>query len=827
VTTTILFITNHLFVLITVAFALGIGLSKTIPINLTLTFLLLFLFGSGSLISHKMGKKPVSLLLTLCLFILLGFLHGNLGAGEPEDPTHIYNQITGDKEVVLIGVLHGLPGFDGERSKIIITLKSIRFKNNPNFTRSTGYVRLSLEEEWPDNIKAGDLITVRARLYRPHGFQNPGTFNYRQYLSTQNIWITGKIRSSLHIARINRDPTLLNNISYLPERLRTKISTTIDQSASKPYSSLYKAVLIGDRSGVDKEVIELFKTTGCMHILAISGLHMGIISALLFVTFYWLLRRWQWFILHIPVKKAAALLCLLPLALYTLIAGGNTPVIRSFLMSAVIIIALCINRRKSTFNILSLAALLILISTPLSLFSVSFQLSFAAVASIGAIIPIISQLTADKTNNQQQAFSNRFKTWILTALLVSISATMGTLPFLLYHFNRFSLVGPIANLLVEPLICLWSLVLGFIAIPLIFIAPTLAILIFKFGSMGFFPAIRILQVFSDFPYASIYLPTPSGFLLFSYYLSLFILFYAKNKQSRITGTSILLATLVFFFHAPFNLQANSNKTSIITYMDVGHGSSTLIQLPGNKTILIDGGALTSRKFDIGEHIIAPFLWHKGIKHLDGVVITHTDADHYNGLAFIVEHFRPDIIWTNSVNRHNEEYNRLLDLAGERGIQVNIPLEGQLLLKTETATLSCLAHPMKNAPSSNNRGLIIRYQHGTFSCLFPGDISSVIEKHLVSKYNPLDATLLLSPHHGSATSNSDIFLQNVHPDFLIVSNGHSHFRNFHMDNLIKRCNQFDIAVETTHLAGAIIVKSDGNDYTLSRFIDLRKKGKPFQ
>ena len=120
-TTTIQFITNHLFILITLIFALGIGLSKAIPINLTLTFLFLFLFGSGSLISHIIGKKPVTLCLTLCLFVLLGFLHDNLGAGKQENQIHIYNQITDDKEVVLIGTLHTLPGFDGEKSKIIVT----------------------------------------------------------------------------------------------------------------------------------------------------------------------------------------------------------------------------------------------------------------------------------------------------------------------------------------------------------------------------------------------------------------------------------------------------------------------------------------------------------------------------------------------------------------------------------------------------------------------------------------------------------------------------------------------------------------------------------
>lgn len=813
------FITNHLFILITLSFAFGIGASSKITLNPPLSFLLLFLFGSGLLVSHLARKIWATHVLLLGVFVLLGLMHGTLAAEKPHDPSHIYNLTLKQKEVVLIGVLHSLPGFNGERSKIIIKLTSLRFEDSHDFIKSTGLVRLSMREKWPDHIKAGDLVAVRARLGRPRGFQNPGTFNYGQFLSRKNIWITGTIRSPLHVARINRSPTLFNTIRYLPERLRSKISDTIDQSVSPHYSPLYKAVLIGDRSAVDKNTLELFKKTGCMHILAISGLHMGIISAILFITIYWLSRRSEWLMLHIPGRKTAALLCLLPLALYTLIAGGNTPVIRSFLMSTVIITALCVNRRKQALTILALAALLILIMNPTSLFSASFQLSFAAVASIGAVIPIITQLLNQNSDIEKRpTFLHKCSAWLFTALIISISATVGTLPLLLYHFNRISLVGPVANLLVEPLICLWSLVLGFIAIPLIFIAPTLAMLLFKLGSIGFYLAIEILQVIDRFPYASIYLPTPSTVLLFCYFLSLFILFYPQKKFIRLTGSAGLIVTLLFFFHTPGNLLAGDDKKSIITYLDVGHGSSTLIQFPGNKTVLIDGGALTSKEFNIGKQVIAPFLWQKGIKHLDGVVITHTDSDHYNGLGFILEHFRPAIVWTSSIDTHSNSYSHLLNLARKLGIEVTVPLANQLFINTESAKISCFAHPMKNALSSNDRGLIIRYQHGQFSCLFPGDISSIVEKHLVARDKPLAATILLSPHHGSATSNSDIFLQNVHPSLLIISNGRRLLRHSQINDLLKRCNQLGITIETTHHAGAITVESDGKDFNLDRFID---------
>ncbi len=662
---------HYLLISITLSFALGIYLSAQYTINPSYLLSLLLLTGGGVLLCSLRQKTHYTHLFILTFFVLLGWINGQISSEKPKDQSHIYNQITAKKEVVLTGFLHNLPGYNSEQSTAVIKLKSIRLEDAAHFSPATGLVKLNLRDRWPEGIGPGDRIAVRAQLYRPRGFKNPGLFDYEKFLLQKDIWITGRIISPLHIAPINHPQTLREKLFYFPQRLRGKISQVIDQSVSNQYGPLYKAILIGDRSGISEETLELFRNGGCMHILAISGLHMGIIAAFLFFTFYWLIRRSEWLILHIPTRKTAALLCLIPLLLYTMIAGGNTPVVRSFLMSTVVILSLCLNRRKHPFSLLSLAALLILAFNPQSLFSASFQLSFAAVASIIGILPLIHEYLIGDTTSKRTPVQ-KGKIWILSALLLSITATIGVLPLLLYHFNRFSFVGPIVNLIVEPLICLWSLVLGFLAIGFLFISPAISEILFQLGSYGFIPAVKVLQIFSRVPFASIYLPTPSTFLLLIYFTALLSVFIFKQKRAVLLGYGVLFLILIFFFIPPLSTFKRAQTDSTLTFMDVGHGSSTLIQFPGKTNILIDGGALTSKHFNIGERVIGPYLWRSGIRHLDGIVITHTDSDHFNGLFFIIEHFKPATLWTNRITAEANGYAQLLQLAKKQGVNIRIP-----------------------------------------------------------------------------------------------------------------------------------------------------------
>lgn len=807
------FISSHLLLFATFFFALGI--SSALPFNFTQghIFFIPLLTGGCALLTYLSRHPRTSLFLLLFFVASLGFVHGNLAGREPPSPNHIFHKIAEEQEAILLCTLDRLPGFNGENSTFVVQVHSLRLKESEEFIPARGLVQLKLKALLAKEFLPGDQLVIRAKLDRPSTFHNPGGFDYPTFLARQDIWITGWIRSPLHIYQLEQKTTFWHQARYLPERLRTRISSFIEQTVDPGISSVYKALLIGDSSGISQETLEAFKGSGVMHILSISGAHLSILATFLFFTAYWLLRRSEYLILRYPVKKIAAGLCLLPLTVYSLLAGANTPVIRSLIMVTVFMAALCADKRRSLFIPLAFAALLILTWDPNSLFTASFQLSFMAVASIALVAPLIARFTAIEEKNEVffKKMRRRLLHFILAAMTVSIAATIGTAPLLLYYFNRISVVGPLANLAIEPLICFWSLTLGFIACPLIFIMPSVAALLLHLGGNGLILSLKLTTFFSNLPFSTLWLPTPSLTLIFLYYTAILVAIFGipgsrnpVSKNTRILGTTASLFILLLFIFPPAEFLKRRISTSAITFLDVGQGSSTFLQLQTGKRVLIDGGGgSSSPRFNVGEDIIAPFLWRKGIKQLDAIIVTHGDSDHYNGIPFLLERFRPETLWVNELSGHDRAYREMLALADFLQIQVKIPTQGELLIKGGAAEIINLGSPVEsNGAKSNDHSLLLRFEDEKFSCLFTGDISRNIESQMISKELPLQSTFLLSPHHGSSTSNSELFLKAVNPEIIVVSAGRFRPDHFPSPEVRKRCSDLGIKMLITAEQGAI-------------------------
>lgn len=804
-------LSTHLLPVVTLFFALGIAAGSkcalTGPPLPELVFLLPLLTGGCVLLAH-LRKQPRAALLLLPPFVVgLGFVHGLLAARVPPDPHHIFHLFPQGQEAVLICTLDRLPGFNGEKSTLIVDIHSLRLQDSPDFITAHGLAQLKLKAPWPKGLMPGDRLAIRARLDRPGTYHNPGSFDYPTFLAREDIWITGRIISPLHIYKLEHKPSFLHQTRSLPERLRTRIAAFIEQTGTPEISSVYKALLIGEASGISRETLEAFKGSGTFHILSISGAHLSILATFLFVILYWLLRRSEYLILRYPVKKIAAALCLPPLALYTLLAGANTPVVRSLIMVTVFMAALCADKRKSLFIPLALAALLILIWDPNSLFTASFQLSFAAVAAIAFVAPLIARFAVPEKKEESllKRVKNRFLHFTLAAITVSLAATIGTAPLLFFYFNRISLLGPVANLPIESLICLWSLPLGFLACPLIFTLPAAATTLLNLGSHGLTLSLKLATFFNNLSFSTLWLPTPSPFLIALSYAAILIALsggVVRPKVRMLAAGSWVLIVLLFFF-PPAELLKRRITASEITFLDVGQGSSTFLQLPSGRRLLIDGGGSSSPGFNVGEDLIAPFLWHRGIKALDAIIITHADADHYNGIPFLLRRFRPKTLWVNELSGHDEAWRRMLTLAAELRIEVKIPRTGEQVFHSGEAGIVHLGNPadVKTA-KSNDQSLILRFEDQDLSCLFAGDISQDTESQLVNNNFPLQSSLLLSPHHGSSGSNSEPFLKAVNPQNIVVSAGRFRPDHFPAPEVRQRCNMLGIKMLITAEQGAI-------------------------
>ena len=819
------FLSTHLLLAVTFCFALGIPCAlvcKDLGCPPGQLLFLPLLTGGCALLAHLRRHPRAAILLLLPFFFSIGLVHGLLALRTPPDSSHISHLIKEEQEVVLLCTLEQLPGFNGKNSTLLVDVHSLRIKDDARYIGTCGLVQLKLKDPWPKALIPGDKLAIRARLSPPSTFQNPGGFDYPAYLARQDIWITGWISSPLFIQQLDEEQSFLHRLRFLPERLRTEISAFIEQRADPEISSVYKALLIGEASGISEEILEAFKGSGTMHILSISGAHLSILAAFLFFCLYWLLRRSEQLILHFPVKKIAAALCLPPLTIYSLLAGAGTPIIRSLIMVFVFMIALCADKQKSLFIPLALAALIILVWDPNSLFTASFQLSFMAVASMSMAAPLIATITRTETKaeNRGARCKQVLVHYLLAALTVSMAVTVGTAPLLLYYFNRLSVIGPAANLLIEGLICFWSLPIGFLACPLIFIAPPAADLSLHFGGYGLTLSLKLAALFNALPFSTLWLPTPSPGLIVLYYAAILLCLSAmpaarsafKNpllrKTAMAVGAGAWLLILFLFFLPPAELFKQRISTSEITFIDVGQGSSTFLELPSGKRVLIDGGGSESPRFNVGEDIIARFLWQRGIKHLDSIMITHSDADHYNGIPFLLQRFRPQTLWINDFSGHDQGWEKMLQQADRLHIAVRIPQAGETLITGGKAGIVSLGNPGETyGTATNDSSLILRFAQGgekDFSCLFAGDISHKAEAQLVNEKLPLQSIFLLSPHHGSSTSNSEALLKAVNPHTMIVSAGRYRPNNFPTPEVRQRCATLGINLLITAEHGAITI-----------------------
>lgn len=776
------------------------------------------------LVLHLFSRRSyVPIILTICSLVT-GYIHGLNHMQPPASEQHIYNQIEAKSEVILTGYLSEMVVYDGKMSRAVVRIETVRKKEEDIHKPAHGKIRLSFRGEWPASILPGAHIVVRAQIKRPRSYYVEGAFDYERFLAQRDIWVTGYVKSPLFIKKLADNSYSPLQIIYLVERLRTHLGHYLDSSLPPKLSSLYRALLLGDKSRIPQENLELFKATGTFHILAVSGIHIAVIATFLYLLFYWLLSRSERLLLHLNVRKLIAVITLPLLLGYALLAGMNSPVLRAFLMSCIVILAICSDRAKSPAPLVAAAALAILVFDPVQLFTVSFQLSFAATIAILFLLPHLQRMLRFSPHGGQVSLIQRVLYYIFSAFLVSVVATLATAPIIATSFNRISTIGPIANLIMEPLICLWCLPFGIIALPFTFISPQVADILLYCGSLGARIALNIADMLASIPYASLHIATPS---------SSFLLLYACIFSGCISGLFLKrkksIFVLLFFLPLIIALMQRTSAPAeptnpTISFLDVGQGSATVIQ-DGAHTIIIDGGGSSFSSRRVGESVIAPYLWNKGISTVETLIITHPDADHYNGLPYITTHFSPKTIWVRDIEGDDDLYKDFILKTEKSGVAVRIAKAGDKLYDGNIQ-LDCIENLIVNRPTSGrgesgNSSLVLRGCVKETCFLFPGDINKSMEQYLLDHDRGVKADFYLAAHHGSITSNSLRFLQQVQSEYAIVSAGTSPNGYFPHQSFLEKCETLDIQVLNTSIDGTIeitLAKNRPQIRTTTKFRD---------
>jgi competence protein ComEC len=821
-------VSNHLLVILTVGFTAGIALGPGFHLSQTTQTLLLYSLGSATLlllIFHIFSFRKTVLLLLPLLFIALGVLYISWSMHLPADPGHLYNRINKKTEVVLIGTMSSMATFDGRMSRTIIRAEALRKKDAANFLKTSGRLRLTMQGKWPEKYRPGDRLVIRATLKRPASYASPGSFDYARYLAQKDIWVTGYIQSQVLIERLPNPPGILHKLRYLHQRIRTDLGKTIDRNQSQDHRGLYRALLLGDRTAVPEKLLEQFKACGVLHILAVSGLHMTIVGTLVYFIIYLLLSRSETMLLRYPVPKIAASLCLPVLAGYALLSGMNSPVFRAAIMASVVIVAICTNRKKSAAPLISSAALILLMLDPLQIFTASFLLSFAAIIGILLVLPVLKKIVmAETIVTEKASWATLLWRWVMAGILVSLVATVITAPISIATFNRISIIGPVANLLVEPLLCLWTLPLGIAATISSFASEPLAQVLLAAGSYGIDLATTVTSSLSRWSFSSLWLPTPPNWLIILFYSALVVSAWCLYRQSRSAVAAALLFLFcipLLFWPAPYQRNKNHNISSV-TFLDVGQGTATLIQFSSGEKVLIDGGGSSMSDVSVGQRVIAPYLWSRGINSLDALFITHPDADHYNGLAFIVEHFQPKTLWLRKSGESDQKFMDFLQLVSKSATAIKVAVQGQRFTfgKNSVECLYNFAQPRSSTLSgqeTDNSGLVLRLCVQQQCLLFPGDIAADAERTLVRESIDIQSNMLLAAHHGSKTSNSLEFLSAVKPEKIIVSAGKNRQSHFPSRDLLNISRQWGIEVLNTATEGTIEVRLDNTGRTIYHYI----------
>ena len=792
----------------------------------------------GLMLALKAKMTVVILPVTAAAMFCLGFLDISHTLHMAPPPGHIVHHLSAGK-MTLEGIIDETPQEAPEGQGLVVALRK-RMADNRHMP-VTGKAMLqapSGERAW----QYGDLIRFRSHLRRPHNFHNPGSFDYEKWLRAQDVLVQGKINTPADIVLIR--PGLGNKFKMAIERVRDQLRQVITANANPPAREIIQALLLGETKPIPPLLREDFNRTGTSHILAISGLNVALVASFAIFSAMLLMKSSPYLLLRFNAIRVATITALIPVVLYTLIAGMGISVIRAALMLLTFLLAVLLRKDRDLFNTLALAALVILVISPYSLFDISFQLSFTAVASLIFVSPLLSGILRTKQEDGAKSISSlprKIGHSLSLFVLVSLSATLGTLPIIAYAFNGFSTITLLANLVAVPLLGMVALALGLAVIVVLPLSATLAGLLVKLAALPVGLSVTTIKFLASLPGSYVFVTTPSLPEITCYYL-LFVVIVTMirhkverkaltdsqgSRQPRFLRLTLVILIIFFAVDAIYLAAREHYRHGLeVTAIDVGQGSAALIRLPGGKEMLIDGGGSAVGSFDVGKFVLAPYLRRQRIGKLDLVVLTHAHPDHFQGLLYVLKTFPIREVWTNGYPSSSADYQGFLNIIQEKNIRhrilrndvKNMMINGVMIdvLNAGEAPSQVSGQAAKYY-ETNDTSLVVRIAFGNISFLLPGDISAAREEKLLATGDNIRSDVLFAPHHGSLTSSSRAFLQAVRPQIAVISCGFDNSFNLPHPAVLARYAALPARIYRTDQNGAVTIATDGESVKVATVV----------
>lgn len=637
-----------------------------------------------------------------------------------------------------------------------------------------GRVRLTWYSPAPE-IHAGDVWQLTVRLKRPHGFMNPGGFDYERALLQQRIRATGYVRAA------GENALLVSSALNRPlDRVRQSIYDAIVDGRPEPSLwGLVAALAVGERAAIDPTQWQVLGRTGTSHLMAISGLHIGLVAGLAF----WLVR-WLWVLpaglaLRWPAPKAAALGAVAAAAGYAALAGFSIPTQRALVMVLTVMFALLTGRDARPAHTLALALLLVLVWDPFAFLAAGFWLSFAAVAVI--FYGAAGRVSAGRW----------WKRWGRLQWRIAL----GLLPLTLFLFQRVALAAPLANLVAIP----W---VGFLVVP-----PTLAgsLLLLAWPTAGeaLLQAAHaclsllwtVLERIAGLDFLVWVRPAPPLWTVAAACIGVAWLMAPRGIPGRWVGAVWALPLLLIRPEVP------AEGAVRMTLLDVGQGLAAVVQTRQH-VLLYDAGPRFSPRFDAGSAVVVPFLRHVGVERLDMLILSHPDNDHWGGADAVIQTFEVADVLTSAP--------RELPGVGAH------PCRTGQAWRWDGVLFRVLHPPPGAGTGGNNASCVLHLQARGGSILLPGDIERDAERSLVAAGRLPHADVVVAPHHGSGTSSTIAFVQALQADFALFATGYRNRFHFPRSSVVERYRAAGSVTANTAEAGAVTVVVDDTGVSLESY-----------